>query len=62
MLIFHLCPHFFCDVISASDDIDVGGLGDGDDILDVFRRRSRAVREEEGIEVGALGHTELGDR
>ena len=60
MLIFR--PHSFGDVISAGDDVAVGVLGDGDEILDVVGRRRRAVREEEGLEVGELGRAESGDR
>ena len=49
-------------MISASNNVEVGVLGDGDEILDVVGQRHRAVWEEEGLEFGALGHAELGDQ
>ena len=55
MLIFHLWPHCLCHVICAGDDVVLGVLGDGDEIL------ARSVREEEGLKIGALGHAESGD-
>ena len=48
-------------MISAGDDVALVILGDGNEILDVVRRRRQAVREEEGIKFGALGREELGD-
>ena len=49
-------------MISAGDEVAVGVSGDEDEILDVVGRRRRAVREEEGHEVSALGRTEASDR
>ena len=52
----------FCDVITVGNDVAVGVSGDGDDILDVVERRHQAVRDEEYLEVGALGRTDSGYR
>ena len=52
---------FFCNVISAGN-VAVGVLGDGDEILDVVRRRCQAVREEEVLEVGVFGRMEASDQ
>ena len=49
----------FLDVITTGDNLAVGVLGYRVEICDVFGRWRRAVREEEGLESGVLGYTEL---
>ena len=49
-------------MISAGNNVAVGVSGDGDEILYVVGRRHQAVREEEGLKVGAFGRAESGDR